>query len=413
MEILHARCAALDVSKKDAKVCVRTPGRRAGTYTNTVTTWGATTNQVLALRAYLVEQQVTLVVLEATGVYWKPFYFLLEDGLEVMLVNARQARNMPGRKTDVSDAQWLAELGAHGLVRASFVPPAPVRALRDLTRLRTTLTAERSREVQRLEKLLEDAGIKLSSVATDIMGVSGRAMLAALIAGVTDPVMMAELAKGRMRPKLPALTEALTGRFTDHHAFLARLHLTQIDQLTAAITEITDRIEVVIEPFRDQLTLLVTIPGVSRLVADVIIAETGGDMRTFATAGHLASWAGTTPGHNESAGRSKSTRTRPGNPYLKQALGIAAMSAARTNGSYLQAFFKRIAARRGYLKALVATEHSILVAVWHMLTNNAAYADLGGGYFTRLDPQKAIRQALRKLEQLGYTAVLSPIENPV
>jgi transposase len=411
MEILHTRCAALDVSKKDAKVCVRAPGKRAGTYTNTVTTWAATTNQVLALRAYLLEQKVTLVVLEATGVYWKPFYFLLEDGLEVMLVNARQARNMPGRKTDVSDAQWLAELGAHGLVRASFVPPAPVRELRDLTRLRTTLTAERTREVQRLEKLLEDAGIKLSSVATDIMGVSGRAMLAALIAGVTDPVVMAEMAKGRMRSKLPALTEALTGRFREHHAFLARLHLTQIDRLTAAITEITDRIEVVIEPFRGQLTLLVTIPGVSRLVADVIIAETGGDMRVFATSGHLASWAGTTPGHNESAGRNKSTRTRPGNPYLKQALGMAAMAAARANGTYLQAFFKRTSARRGYLKALVATEHSMLVAVWHMLTNDAVYADLGGGYFTRLDPHKAVRQALRKLEQLGFTAVLSPIES--
>jgi len=413
MEILHARCAALDVSKKDAKVCVRTPGKRAGTYTNTVTTWGATTNQVLALRAYLLEQKVSLVVMEATGVYWKPYYFLLEDGLEVMLVNARQARNMPGRKTDVSDAQWLAELGAHGLIRASFVPPAPIRQLRDLTRLRTTLTTERSREIQRLEKLLEDAGIKLSSVATDIMGVSGRAMLAALIAGVTDPQAMAELAKARMRTKLPALAEALTGRFSEHHAFLARLHLTQIDQLSTAITELTHRIEVVIEPFRDALTLLVTIPGVSRLTADVIIAETGGDMSEFATAGHLASWAGTTPGHNESAGRSKSTRTRPGNPYLKQALGIAAMAASRSNGTYLQAFFKRIAARRGYLKALVATEHSMLVAVWHMLSNGIVYTELGGGYFARLDPQKAIRQALRRLEQLGYTATLTPIETTV
>ena len=412
MEVLHPRCAALDVSKKDAKVCVRTPGKRAGTYTNKVTTWGATTNQVLALRAYLLEQKVTLVVMEATSVYWKPFYFLLEDGLEVMLVNARQARNMPGRKTDVSDAQWLAELGAHGLIRASFVPPPPVRQLRDLTRLRTTLTTERSREIQRLEKLLEDAGIKLSSVATDIMGVSGRAMLAALIAGVTDPQAMAELAKARMRTKLPALAEALTGRFSEHHAFLARLHLAQIDQLTATIAELTDRIEVVIEPFRDALTLLVTIPGISRLTADVIIAETGGDMKVFATAGHLASWAGTTPGHNESAGRSKSTRTRPGNPYLKQALGIAAMAASRSNGTYLQAFFKRLAARRGYLKALVATEHCMLVAVWHMLSNNTTYTELGGGYFTRLDPQKAIRQALRKLEQLGYTATLTPIEIP-
>lgn len=410
MEILHSRCAALDVSKRDAKVCVRVPGKRAGTFANTVTTWGATTNQVLALREYLLEQQVTLVVMEATGVYWKPFYFLLEDGLTVMLVNARQARNMPGRKTDVSDSQWLAELGAHGLIRASFVPPEPVRQLRDLTRLRSALIAERGRQVQRLEKLLEDAGIKLSSVATDIMGVSGRAMLAALIAGVSDPAVMAEMAKGRMRTKLPALTEALTGRFREHHAFLSRLHLAQIDQLTASIGELTDRIEVVIEPFRDQLKLLITIPGIQRLVADVIIAETGADMSVFPTAGHLASWAGTTPGHNESAGRSKSSRTRPGNPHLKQALGIAAMAASRANGTYLQAFFKRIAARRGYLKAMVATEHSMLVAVWHMLTNNAVYTDLGGTYFSGLDPQKAVRQALRRLEQLGYTATLTPID---
>lgn len=220
---------------------------------------------------------------------------------------------------------------------------------------------------------------------------------------------MAEMAKGRMRTKLPALAEALNGRFSEHHAFLARLHLAQIDQLTATIGELTDRIEVVIEPFRDQLTLLVTIPGVQRMVAEVIIAETGGDMRVFPTAGHLASWAGTTPGHNESAGRSKSARTRPGNPYLKQALGIAAMAASRANGTYPQAFFKRIAARRGYLKAMVATEHSMLVAIWHMLTNNTAYTDLGGGYFTGLDPQKALRQTLRRLEQLGYIATLTPI----
>ena len=249
-----------------------------------------------------------------------------------MLVNARHVKNLPGRKTDVSDAAWLADLGAHGLVRGSFVPPEPIRQLRDLTRTRTTITRDRTREIQRLEKLLEDAGIKLSSVASDITGVSGRAMLAALIAGERDPAQLADLAKRRMRSKIPELTEALTGRFGAHHAFLARLHLQLIDEHTTAINELTARIEVVIEPFRGARDLIVTIPGISTRVADVIIAETGADMGRFPSAGHLASWAGTCPGSNESAGRIKSTRTRPGNPYLKGALGIAAGTSAVANG---------------------------------------------------------------------------------
>ncbi|MGH9054330.1 MAG: IS110 family transposase [Acidimicrobiales bacterium] len=410
MEVVHPRCAGIDVSKKDAKVCVRvaSAGRRKAS--SVVTTWGAVTNQVLALRDHLVEAKVTLVVMEATSDYWKPFYYLLDDGpFEVMLVNARHAKNLPGRKTDVSDAAWLADLGAHGLVRGSFVPPEPIRQLRDLTRTRTMLTRARGQEVQRLEKLLEDAGIKLSSVASDISGVSGRAMLEALVAGERDPVVLADLAKRRMRSKIPQLTEALTGRFGEHHGFLARLHLDLIDQHSKAIAELDARIEVMIEPFRRARDLLVSIPGISTVVADVVIAETGGDMTRFPTAGHLASWAGTCPGSNESAGRVKSTHTRPGNSYLKGALGVAAMAAAHTRGTYFGAKYRRIASRRGPVKAIVAVEHAMLVAVWNMLTTGAFYDDPGGDFYARLDPERAKRRAVDQLQRMGFAVTLEPV----
>ncbi|HEY0690330.1 MAG TPA: IS110 family transposase, partial [Kribbella sp.] len=294
MEVVHARCAGLDISKRDAKVCVRIAGAGRRKTVETVTTWGSMTSQILALRDHLIAERITCVVIEATSDYWKPFYYLLEDaGFDVVLVNARHVKNLPGRKTDVADATWLAQLGAHGLVRASFVPPEPIRHLRDLTRARTAITRERSREVQRLEKLLEDAGIKLSAVASDILGVSGRAMLESLIAGNNDPAALADLAKRRLRSKIPALTEALTGRFTEHHALLARVHLDLIDQHTAAINEITTRIEATVKPFHWFRDLICTIPGISTLTADVIIAETGADMTRFPTAGHLGSWAGT------------------------------------------------------------------------------------------------------------------------
>ena len=410
MDLLHPRCAGLDVSKRDAKVCVRVASGGRASATSTVTTWGSVTNQVLALREHLISERVTLVVMEATGDYWKPFYYLLEDApFELMLVNARHAKNLPGRKTDVSDAAWLAQLGAHGLVRGSFVPPEPIRWLRDLTRTRTTMVRTRAREIQRLEKLLEDAGIKLSSVASDISGVSGRAMLEALIRGQHDPVALADLAKRRLRSKIPALVEALTGRFTEHHAFLARLHLDLIDQHTEAIAAVTARIEVVIEPFRGARDLMVTIPGISVLVADVIIAETGADMARFPTAGHLASWAGTCPGSNESAGRIKSTKTRPGNPYLKGALGIAAMSAASSKDTYLAAKYRRITSRRGPIKAIVALEHTMLIAIWNMLTNGVLYQDLGGDYYTKLNPDKTKQRALNQLRQMGYEVTLNPL----
>ena len=409
MEVVHARCAGIDVSKRDAKVCVRVAGKgRAGT-AETVTTWSSMTNQVLALREHLIQARVTCAVMEATSDYWKPFYYLLEDaGFEVLLVNARHVKNLPGRKTDVCDATWLAQLGAHGLVRGSFVPPEPIRHLRDLTRTRTAVTRERGREVQRLEKLFEDAGIKLSSVASDITGVSGRAMLEALVAGQRDPEVLADLALRRLRSKIPALTQALTGRFSEHHAFLTRLHLDLIDRHTEAIAELTARIEVVIEPFRGFRDLICTIPGISTGVADIVTAETGADMSRFPTAGHLASWAGTCPGSNESAGRVKSTRTRPGNPYLKGALGIAAMSAARSKGTYLGVKYRRITARRGPMKALVALEHAMLIAIWHMAHTGALYDDPGPDFFTHLHPDKAKNRAIDQLRHMGYTVTLEP-----
>jgi len=286
------------------------------------------------------------------------------------------------------------------------VPPEPIRPLRDLTRTRTAITRERSREIQRLEKLLEDAGIKLSSVATDIFGVSGRAMIEALIAGERDAGRMADLARRRMRVKIPQLTEALVGRFTEHHAFLARVHLDLIDQHTAVITQLTERIEVMMEPVRGLHDLICTILGVSTLTADVVVAETGGDMSRFATAKHLASWAGTTPGNNESAGRVKSSRTRPGNRYLQGAFGASAMSIARTPGTFLNARYRRIATRRGPQKANVAIQHTLLIAIWHMGVTGTVYDDPGADYYTRLRPERARQRAIHQLEAMGYHVTL-------
>lgn len=407
MEVIHARCAGLDISKKDAKVCVRVAGAGRRKTVETVTTWSSMTSQILALREHLVAEQVTCVVMEATGDYWKPFYYLLEDaGFEVMLVNARHVKTLPGRKTDVADATWLAQLGAHGLVRGSFVPPEPIRQLRDLTRARTAITRERGREVQRLEKLLEDAGIKLSAVASDILGVSGRLMLEALIAGDRDPAVLADLAKRRLRSKIPQLTEALWGRFTEHHAFLARVHLDLIDRHTDALDQLTARIEVMMEPFQGFRDLICTIPGIGTMTADVVIAETGADMSRFPTAKHLASWAGTTPGNNESAGRVKSSRTRPGNPYLQGALGAAAMACSQNRDTYLGARYRRIASRRGPQKANVAIQHSMLIAIWHMGTTGTIYEDPGAEFFTRLHPDRAKKRAVGQLEAMGYKVTL-------
>lgn len=409
MDVVHERAVGMDISKRDAKVAVRVPGKRAGTFTTTVTTWGATVGQILELIEFLDAQRITTVVMEATSDYWKPFYFLMEDRLPVMLVNARQARNIPGRKTDVSDAAWLAQLAAHGLLRASFVPPEPVRQLRDLTRARAIAVRDRTRQVQRLEKFLESTGIKLSAVASELTGASSRAILNALVAGERDPQALAGLAKGTLRNKIPQLTDTLRGRFTEHHAFLVGEYLTQIDTATGMIDRLTTRIEDQIAPFRSARDALTTIPGVSVTVADVIIAETGGDMTVFETPGRLASWAGVCPGQNESAGRVKSAHTRPGNKYLKAALGVAALSASRSKGTYLAARYRRIAVHRGPIKAVVAIEHTILIAVWHMLRNGEIYLDPGSDHYTRLDPQKARNRAIRQLQNLGYDVVITPV----
>lgn len=409
MDTIVQRCAGLDIGKADLKACVRIPGPRGGRR-HEVRTFATTTAGLLQLRDWLSSQQVTRVGMEATGVYWKPIYYLLEDTFDTQLLNARHMHNVPGRKTDVSDAAWIAQLVEHGLVRPSFVPPPPIRQLRDLTRYRSAVTADRSRDKQRLAKVLEDAGIKLSIVATDILGASGRAMLQALIAGERDPNVLAELARARMRAKLPELRQALVGRFNEHHAFLCQVILDRIDAATAAIATLTAKIEAELAGWQETVQRLATIPGVGIRLAQVLIAETGGDMSRFATAGHLASWAGMCPGNNESAGKQYSGHTRQGNSWLRAALGEAAIAVTRSKNNYLIARYKRLAARRGRKRALVAVGHSILTALWHMLTHNVNYQDLGPDYFlTRLDRTRTTRRLLDQLQRLGYQAQLTPL----
>lgn len=408
MDIVYERAAGMDISKRDAKVCVRVPAGRPGQFRKQVTTYGATTGEVLRLRRDLEDAAVGIVVMEATGDYWKPFFFVLAETLNVQLVNAKQARNIPGRKTDVSDATWLAELAAHGLLRASFVPPEPIRQLRDLTRTRTHLVQEQNREWARLEKNLEDSGIKLSSVVSTLKIVSARRMLDALVAGERDPHVLAGLAHTSMLMKSSALVEALTGRFTDHHAFMVKLHLDRIDAITLNVSAVEERIDEVMRPFQTARELLSTIPGISTLVADVIIAEIGLDMAVFPTPGHLSSWAGVCPGQNESAGRVKSTRTRPGDGYLKGALGIAALAISRMDNNRLAARYRRLRARTSRLKAIVAIENTLLVIVWNMLRSGLAYDDLGPDYYQRRNPDRAKNKALRQLEALGYNVQITP-----
>jgi transposase len=361
------------------------------------------TRQLLALADWLAESQVELVVMEATGDFWKPVFYLLEQQFTVWLVNARDVKKVPGRKTDVKDAEWLAQLAQHGLVSPSFVPPPAVRRLRDLTRQRANMVRERVRALNRVEKILEDAGIKMSVVMSRTLTQSGRLMLEALIGGERDPLVLADLAIGKARAKIVGLREALAGRFSDHHAYLARAALGHLDHLNAGIAEFTATIEQETRCLARQRQLLVTIPGVSDRIAEVILAETGGDMTRFPTAAALASWAGVAPGNNISAGRSSSSTTTHGDTWLRGALGDAAAAAARTKNSYLSVYHKRMARRRGPRRALVAVMHKILVAVWHMLTNDVPYQDLGPDYFLRRPGQVERRKAtlLRQLAELG------------
>jgi len=408
MERLIDRCCGLDVHKKTVTACVRVPGAN-GAREQHVRTFGTTTADLLSLRDWLEAFQVTQVAMESTGVYWKPVFYVLEETAICVLANAAQIAQVPGRKTDVKDCVWIAQLLEHGLIRESFVPPAPIRELRDLTRYRKAVIQERTREANRLHKVLEDAGIKLASVASRVLGVSGRTMLDALVAGTTDPAVLADLARGRLRKKLPALRQALVGRFRGHHAFLVAQILAHLDYLDEAIEAVSTQIDTVIVPFADDLTRLDTIPGVNKRTAEVLIAELGVDMRVFPTAGHLASWAGLCPGNNESAGKHRSGRTRKGNRWLRGALIEAALSAGTHSApGALAARYRRVMQHRGHKKAVVAVAHAILVTVYHLLARQTNYKNLGADYYDRRHAERVRRRAIHTLERQGFRVTLEP-----
>jgi transposase len=372
-----------------------------------VRTFGTTTRELLALSDWLATAGCTHVAMESTGVYWKPVYNLLEDHFELLLVNAQHIKTVPGRKTDVLDSEWIAELLQHGLLKGSFVPESSQRELRDLTRLRSSLVAEHSRAVNRLQKVLEDANIKLASVATDVMGVSARAMLEAMVQGTTDPVLLADMAKRRLRDKIPQLEEALRGRVKSHHRFMIHELLTHIDDLDASVERLNQELEERFRPFERQLGLLDTIPGVNLRTAQELIAEIGTDMGRFPTPGNLASWAGICPGNNESAGKRKSGKTRKGSKWLRHTLVGAAHGAAHTKTTYLSAQFHRLAARRGKKKALVAAGHTILVIAHCILKKLEPYKDLGVNYFDERDREEVQRRLVRRLQRLGYNVTVT------
>jgi transposase len=405
MDVIVERPAALDVHKEQVTACVRIPGP-SGARSEEVAQFRTTVRGLLTLRDWLAAHGVRQVAMEATGVYWKPVWAVLEDDFELLLVNARHVKQVPGRKTDVSDAAWLCQLLEAGLLRASFVPPKPIRALRNFTRYRKAQIAERQREANRLHKALEDTGIKLDCVATDILGVSGRAMLDALVSGTTDPDVLAELARGRLRAKLPALREALEGRFDPLHAVLIGAILAHLDFLDEQIDRLSEAIEEQLRPFQAAVELLRSIPGIETRTAQVIIAEIGVDMSLFPSDRQLASWAGQCPGNDQSAGKRRSGRTRKGSKWLNDALKDAAMAAIRTNDSYLQAQYQRLRPRVGHGRALGAVKHTIICACWHMLTTGELYRDLGGDYFRRRDPQRQTRRLVAQLEALGHTVTL-------
>jgi transposase len=405
METIVKRAAGLDVHKAQVTVCVRVPGRGRAR-TQEVAEFQTTVRGLLALRDWLKAHRVTQVAMEATGVYWKPVWAILEDEFDCLLVNARHVKQVPGRKTDVSDAAWLCQLLEAGLLQRSFVPPKPIRALRNLTRYRKAQIGERQREANRLHKMLEDTGIKLDCVASDILGASGRAMLDALVAGTTDPEVLAELAKGKLRAKIPALKEALVGYFDRQHALIVSAMLAHLDFLDEQIQLLSDEIEEQLAPFAGAVELLCTIPGVQRRTAESVLAEIGTDMSRFPSDRHLASWAGQCPGNDRSAGKRRSGKTRHGSKWLDTALTEAAMAATRTNDVYLAAQYQRLRPRRGHGRALGAVKHSILCACWHMLTTGELYREAGGDYFTRRDPERATRRLVAQLERLGHHVTL-------
>jgi transposase len=407
MDLMHRKCGGLDVHASTVVACARVVDE-GGRVRHDVETFGTTTPALLTLADWLSAHGCTHVVMESTGVYWKPVWHVLEGSVELVLANAMHVRNIPGRKSDVQDAVWLADLLAHGLIRSSFVPPAPVQALRDLTRTRKQLVREIVQHTQRLQKVLEDANLKLTEVVSDILGMSGRAILQALIAGETDPARLVAHTTGRLRAPAAVLRAALHGRVTDHHRFLLQLHLGQIAALEQAVREVEARIGDTLGTFRAAVERLTTMPGVSQTMARVIVAEIGTDMSRFPTAGHLISWAGLCPRLHESAGKRRSTRTRPGSPWLKTNLVQAAWGAVRTKNSYLRAQFLRLKSRRGPKKAIVAVAASMLTAAYYMLRDDVPYRDLGADHFDRCDKTKLTRRLVRRLQDLGLHVEVRP-----
>ena len=405
MDTLHPRCAGLDVHKDNvvARIrCVSAPRH------DEVKTFATTTSALLALNDWLGSYGVTHVAMEATGVYWKPVWHVLEGHFELVLANAQHIRNVPGRKTDVNDATWIADLLAHGLIRSSFVPPEAIQELRDLTRTRKQLVREVAQHNLRIQKTLEDANLKVGSVLSDILGKSGRAILQALMAGETDPEKLADLAQGNAKRKRAELVESLRGRIRPHHQELLRVHLYLVDALRQALADIDTRVGKTLAPIQQCARLLTTMPGVSDITAQVMVAEIGVDMSRFPSSGHLISWAGLCPKNDESAGKRRSTRIRHGAPWLKTTLVTSAWGAVRVKNSYLQAQFHRLRARRGAKKAIVAVAASMLTAVYHLLKNGVAYQDLGADHFTRRDKSKAIQRLVRRLNDLGCEGQLAP-----
>jgi transposase len=408
MEVLYPRCAGLDVHKDTVVACARIASTDGSKATQDVLTFGTTTSALLELSTWLEEHQCTHVVMEASGVYWKPVWHVLEGAFELVLANAQHVRNVPGRKSDVNDAMWLADLLAHGLVQGSFVPPTPIQEVRDLSRTRKQLAREIVQHTNRIEKILEDANIKIASAISDTLGRSGRAILDSIVAGETDPEKLVARCSGRLKASRKSLVEALRGRITDHHRFLLKLHLTQVDQLRQGMRDLEARMGNALQPFRHHVENLTTIPGVSDVAAHVIAGEVGLDMTRFATSGHLISWAGLCPRLDESAGKHRSRRIRKGAPWLKTTLVTAAWAAVKTKGSYLQAQFQRLRARRGAKKAIIAVAASMLTAAYHILRDSITYTDLGADHFTRRDKKHAVRRLQRRIEDLGFAVEIRP-----
>jgi transposase len=407
MDVIYPRCCGLDVHKREVVACVVTTDPD-GTPCKAIRAFGTMTPDILALADWLTAHEVTHVAMESTGVYWKPLWNLLEESFILLLVNARHVKAVPGRKTDIRDCEWLADVLRHGLLTGSFVPERPQREVRELTRYRTSLVRERTAEANRLQKTLEGANIKLASVATDILGNSGREILAALVAGQTDGAELAQLAHGRLREKLPQLERALAGRVGAHQRFLVAEQVAHIDFLEAAITRVSAEIVERLRPDEETLARLDTIPGVGRAVVEALLAEVGTDMTRFPSAKHLASWAGLCPGNHESAGKRRGGATRKGSPWLRACLVQAAHAAARTKGTYLAAQYRRLATRRGRARAAIAVAHSILIIAYHVLLEGTVYCDLGGNYFDERDRQAVERRLVHRLHGLGYTVSLTP-----